>query len=224
MSIGAICGLRAEAIVAGQLGLVAEPGGGGVRETEAAIERVLAGGVRALVSFGIAGALAPTLARAALVLPAVLRSSDGGAHWVDLEWHARLVAAARSKNLAFAVGGMLSSDAIVATAAEKAALYRATGAIAVDMESRLVAAAAARAQLPFIILRAIADPAARDLPTAARIPLREDGRADLAAVFASLVKEPSQIPALLELAGETAAALWALFRGGRALGPALIAP
>ena len=42
--------------------------------------------------------------------------------------------------------------------------------------------------------------------------------------LASLANEPKQIPALLGLAGETATALWTLYRAGRALGPALRAP
>jgi len=81
-----------------------------------------------------------------------------------------------------------------------------------------------RARLPFVILRAVADSAAKDLPPAASVPLRANGRVDIGAVLASLAKEPKQIPALLGLAGETATALWTLYRAGRALGPALRAP
>ena len=224
MSVGAVSGFRAEAIIAGRLGLLAEPGGGSAAGTDAAIARLLADGVRALVSFGVAGALAPSLQCGALLLPAVVRAPNGAAHSVDLDWHARLAAAAAAKGIAVAVGGLLGSDAVVATAAEKGALHRGTNALAVDMESARVAAAAARARLPFVILRAIADPAARDLPPAARLPLRADGRADLRAVMASVARQPGQIPALASVAGETAAALWALGRAGRALASVLRAP
>jgi hopanoid-associated phosphorylase len=224
MSVGAVCGFRAEAIIARRLGLLAEPGGGSVAGTDAAIAQLLAAGVRALVSFGIAGGLAPSLRCGALLLPAAVRGSDGAAYWVDRDWHARLAAAATAKGIAVAVGGVLAHERVVANAAEKAALHRATNALAVDMESARVAAAAARARLPFVILRAVADSAAQDLPPAASLPLRANGRADLGAVLASLANEPKQIPALLGLAGETATALWTLYRAGRALGPALRAP
>jgi adenosylhomocysteine nucleosidase len=224
MSIGAVCGLRAEAMIARQIGLVAEAGGGSVAGTQAAIARLLADGVRALVSFGIAGALAPSLKCGALLLPAAVRGDDGVIHPVDLDWHARLAAAAKAKGITVAVGGVLAHETVITSAAEKAALHRATNAIAVDMESVRVAAAAASARLPFLIVRAIADPAARDLAPAARLPLRADGRADLAAVLTSVAKSPGQIPALIGLAGETATALWTLYRAGRALGPALHAP
>jgi adenosylhomocysteine nucleosidase len=122
------------------------------------------------------------------------------------------------------VGGVLAQDTVIATAAEKAALHRASNALAVDMESARAAVAAARARVPFVILRAIADPATRDLPPAARIPLRPNGSANLAAVLSSLVREPGQIPSLMRLTTETTAALWALGRAGRALGPVLRAP
>jgi adenosylhomocysteine nucleosidase len=224
MSIGAVCGFRAEAIVAERLGFLAEPGGGSIVGTNAAIERLLADGVRALVSFGIAGGLSPTLRSGALLLPAVVRSGDGAAYWVDSDWHARLAAAAKENHIAVVVGGILGHDAIVATAAEKAALHRATSALAVDMESAHVAKAAAAARLPFVILRAVADPATRDLPPAACLSLRADGRADLAAVLGSVATKPGQIAALLRVAGEASAALWALRRAGRALAPVLRAP
>ena len=224
MSVGAVCGFRAEAIVAQGLGLVAEPGGGSVAGTDEAIARVLADGVRALVSFGIAGALAPSLRCGALLLPAAVRGGDGVIHAVDFDWHGRLAAVAKAKGIAVAVGGALAHDRVVASAAEKVALHRATNALAIDMESARVAEAAARARLPFVILRAVADSAAKDLPPAASVPLRANGRVDIGAVLASLAKEPKQIPALLGLAGETATALLTLYRAGRALGPALRAP
>jgi len=224
MSVGAVCGLRAEAVVAERIGLLAEAGGGGIAGTDAAIERLLTQGVRALVSFGIAGALSPTLRSGALLLPAAVRGGDGATYWVDSDWHARLAAAANENHIAVVVGGVHSQDTIIATAAEKAALHRATNALAVDMESAQVAKAAAVTRLPFVILRAVADPATGDLPPAARVPLRADGRADLAAVLGSIATKPGQIAALLRVAGETAAALQALRRAGRALAPVLRSP
>ena len=55
---------------------------------------------------------------------------------------------------------------IVATQADKARAWIDTGALAVDLESAVVARAAAAAGIPFLVLRAIADPATRHLPPA----------------------------------------------------------
>lgn len=224
MSVGAVTGLASEARIARQIGLKAEAGGGSAQGTRAAIARLLAQGVTGLLSFGIAGALAEGLVSATLLLPGAVCTEQGEGHWVDLDWHMRLVAAARAKGIAAVVGGMLGANEIAATSNAKAALHRSTGALAVDLESHLVAREAARAHLPFAILRVVADPVERDLPPAALAPLWRNGYPNLIAVLGSVARRPSQIPALLSLARETKLALDALLQGGQALGAALIYP
>src|SRR5581483_5151670 len=149
----------------------------------------------------------------------------GEGFWVDLDWHARLVAAARGAGLALlAVGGILAGDAIAATADAKARLHRDSGAIAIDLESHRVAVAAQRARVPFVILRAVADPAERDLPAAALAPLSRSGRPQALRIAASLARKPGQLAALRQLRRDAQAALAALEQGGRVLGDALRLP
>lgn len=224
MTIGAVTGLAAEATVAREIGFEAVAGGGTAAGTEAAAMALLARPVIGLMSFGIAGGLAPGLCSGALILPAAVRARDGTAHWVDVEWHLRLAAAARKAGLAVTVGGMLGHDAIAATATEKAALHRETNAVAIDIESHVVAAVAQHARVPFVVLRAIADPAERDLPPAALLPLTAGGRPNLARVLLSVACRPGQVPALLALAKETNVALDALRRAGHALRGELLRP
>jgi len=221
MTVGAVTGLAAEAALARELGLAAAVGAGRRGRTEAAIAELLARPVLGLVSFGIAGGLAPGLPTGTVVLPAAVRGSDGSAHWVDIGWHERLAKAARAAKLAVVVGGMLGADEIAATAATKAELHRTTRAVAVDLESHVVAVAAARARAPFVVLRAIADTAAQDLPPAALLPLTRRGRANLPWVLLSVALRPSQVGALRALEGELRSALDALRGAGRALGEAL---
>jgi len=109
-------------------------------------------------------------------------------------------------------------DAPVADATSKNALFAATGAAAVDMESAIVAQAAQRHGLPFAILRVIADPAHRPLPTAALVAMRADGEVDVAAVLAELIRSPGQLPALARLALDSRAAFSALVRARALLG------
>ncbi|HVM80962.1 MAG TPA: hopanoid-associated phosphorylase [Stellaceae bacterium] len=222
MTVGAVTGLAAEAALARELGLAAAVGAGTRARTEAAVADLLARPVLGLVSFGIAGGLAPGLPTGTVVLPAAVRGSDGSAHWVDIDWHERLAKAARAAKLAVVVGGMLGADEIAATAAAKADLHRTTRAIAVDLESHVVAAAAARARVPFVVLRTIADTAGQDLPPAALLPLTRRGRPSLPRVLISLALRPRQIPALKTLDREFRTALDALRKAGRALGEALL--
>lgn len=220
MATGAVTGLAAEAEIARQAGLVAAAGAGTPDGTERAIRILIEQGVPGLVSFGIAGGLAPDLASGTLIAPAAVRGLDGEAHWVDVEWHARLTRAAHAAGIPLVVGGILGADTIAATAVEKARLREATHAIAVDLESHRVAIAANRARIPFLVFRVIADSAGRDLPPAALVPLTESGRASVR-VLGSIVAKPGQIPALVTLARETRAALDTLRRAAGALGAAL---
>jgi hypothetical protein len=85
------------------------------------------------------------------------------------------------------------------------------------MESVVVARSAAALGIPFVVLRAIADPAARELPPAALLPLGEDGNPALGPVLASVLRRPKQLPNLLTVAREARQALQALIGPAHAL-------
>ncbi len=112
---------------------------------------------------------------------------------------------------------VLGSREILATEDDKARAWRDTGALAVDLESALVARAAEEAGIPFLVLRAIADPARRELPPAALIPLDGGGRPAFIRVMAEVMRRPRQIAALFGLARETHLGLAALAGPARAL-------
>lgn len=193
MKLVAVTGLAAEASIARRAGLAAVCGGGDRSATEASIARAIAEGATALLSFGIAGALAPELRPGAVVI-------------------ADRVAGVSARPLPLAVAGLRGTVAgaamPVASAREKAALFAATGALTVDLETEIVA----RSGLPYAVLRAVADPAGRDLPRAALVGLKPDGTPALAAVLGEVIHAPRQIPALFRLARETRCALAALRR------------
>ncbi|MDR3534974.1 MAG: hypothetical protein P4L71_00615 [Acetobacteraceae bacterium] len=118
---------------------------------------------------------------------------------------------ATDPDLAQRLGGMtphtiLGGTAIAGTAAEKRRLWQATGAAAVDLESGAVARAAAAHGLPFAVLRAICDPAHRNLPPAALTALNSRGAIGLMRVIFSLIAHPGQFGALMALAADAAAA------------------
>jgi adenosylhomocysteine nucleosidase len=104
---------------------------------------------------------------------------------------------------------------IVSRAEAKQEIYHRTGAVAVDLESAEVARLCADAGVPLAVIRAIGDPAERDLPPAALVGLKADGRVDLRAVLASVLGSPGQIPSLLTVALDTRRALAGLERVGR---------
>jgi adenosylhomocysteine nucleosidase len=177
-----------------------EVGGGGEAGATAATARLIAQGVRRLLSFGLAGGLDPSLAPGTVLVPDVILSHDG--HWpVD-----PLLAAILGR-----VGGALwSGGDVLVTASAKLALHARTGAAAVDLESAAVARAASRHAVPFATLRAVCDPAGRSLPRAALVALDPQGRIGPWRVAGTALAHPGELPGLVALAADAARARRAL--------------
>jgi adenosylhomocysteine nucleosidase len=188
--------------------------GGGVRAGLVhALERAVAEGGRAIISFGIAGALDPSLAVGACVVGSAARM--GVARWpTNADWTERLMAALPGATLAEVAG----ADHPIGNAQHKRLLRAASGAAAIDMESHIAARAAAAHGLPFAILRIVCDPAGRSLPPAASVAMRADGTSDVGAVFRALTVAPGQLPGLIRLALDARIAFAQLKRRRDSLG------
>ena len=136
----------------------------------------------------------------------------------DPNWRAEWAAAAAG--LRYVGGGLLDSARVVASISEKRNLYEASGAVAVDMESYAVAGVAAEAGVPFVAVRAIADPAGRPLPRSVIGSIGPDGRPRVGRVMLHVCVRPWEAPALLQLRRDTDAALASLRRLIGGFGPA----
>ncbi len=216
-SVVCACGLAAEARVARQAGFQAVVGAGDPART-AALVAAAARQATCLVSFGIAGGLAPHLRPGDVILSTEIIAE--GRRWRGEPRFADAIADL-ARRLGASAGPVLGARAILAAERDKRLAWRDTGALAVDLESAVVAAAAEAAGIPFLALRTIADPATRALPPAALIPLTPDGTPDLRRVAVEMLRRPQQIGALLGLARETRRALGALAGPAHALGLAL---
>lgn len=161
-SVGAR-GLRVGGCVPWRGGWVTLSGIGPAR-AEAAAERLIACGIDRIENWGVAGALDANLVPGDIVVPECVRDAPAAtAYPTDAAGAERLLAALPA-NLHVHRGTLWSAAAPVATMAAKQALAARTGAIAVDMEAASIAAVAARAGLPLVVVKAICDPLARELP------------------------------------------------------------
>jgi hopanoid-associated phosphorylase len=219
--VAAVTGFRVEARSLRTLDVSVACSGGSAERASSEARRLIAEGAAALVSFGLAGGLTPELRAGDLLLPEIVRGAGSLVWPVDPVWRERVRARLAGGGLEPAPGALVGSDQVVATAADKRALREAVGALAVDMESHAVAAIASAAKIPFLVLRAIADPVDQALPQVAREALRPDGIIRIRATFGGLLREPGQLVALLRLARQSALALAALRRGVRLAGPGL---
>ena len=213
-----VCGLLREARCAAGPGITAITSGGRRAVLENRLASLDPSGIDAVVSFGLAGALDPMLSVGAVLLPTEILA-DGARYAVSTELTAALRAAAGRHGIPFASqGAMAGMDEPAASVAAKAALRARTGAVAVDMESHVAAAWAARHALPFAVLRVISDTADRAIPAAAVAAMGSDGGIDVPAVLKSIARNPGQIPALIGTARDGARAFRVLGRVGGLLG------
>jgi hopanoid-associated phosphorylase len=184
----------------------------------AKIEAAIACGARALLSFGICGALSPELSIGTAIVGTEVVCQNERWH-VDEAWSNALARACSAME-----GVVFGSDSVLLTEAAKAALHRETGAAVADMESHIVARIASQRGLPFAVLRAVSDDAQHALPPAAAFGLNKEGRVDYSAVMLSLLDEPSQITDLIRTARDTSTAAAALRSSVKRLGLTLACP
>lgn len=200
-----VCGLVAEAKLVSGAHLKTICSGGDVIGLERVLRTHLVQGCAGLLSFGIAGGLSPKVKAGSLIVADAV--FDGRLRWpTHAGWSARLVAETPGAMR----GAVTGANMAVASTAAKEQLFIESGALAVDMESHVVARLGAEYQLPFAVLRAVSDPAGRALPIAALMGMKPDGRPDIAAVIKSLAMEPGQLPSLIATAMEVSKAMKAL--------------
>jgi adenosylhomocysteine nucleosidase len=101
------------------------------------------------------------------------------------------------------IGRVVSTDRVVTSATEKRRFAQTTGAIGLDMESAALAAEAQRAQVPFVVVRAVSDLLDEDLPLDFNLFLRPTGW--LKGV-AAIVGRPSSLTGLCRLHRQSRAA------------------
>jgi hopanoid-associated phosphorylase len=171
------------------------------------LEAAVRAGGSGIISIGIAGGLAPGLSPGDWVIAANV-VTDGVRYATDAQWSQRLREA-----LPGAVYADVSGvDAPVVHRDEKRALHESAGTVAVDMESHIAARIAAAHGVPFAACRVIIDPAERTLPPAALVGMHSDGKPDVLAVAASLLRQPKQVFALLRVVADRASTPCSLSR------------
>jgi nucleoside phosphorylase len=182
---------------------VAGPGAPHAAAIVAALE---AEGAACIVSFGLAGALAPELSPGDVLYPNAVTGRDTGAGFIaDPLWRLRLGGGETQVLL-------VSSRTPLLTPAEKAGLREETAAHAVDMESFALAEAAHARGLPFVAIRAISDTAATAIPASAAKAMTADGRLNVTPIVAALLTGRDRLSAFQDLGRQTALAKAALVR------------
>lgn len=207
----AVVGLKREAAVLRGLDVAALAGGG----DEDRLARHLTGaaaGADGIISFGMAGALAPDLHIGDWVIGERVGEFECDERWIAVL--AGLLPGAR-------IGPVHADGRLIGESAGKLNLNRTSGCLAADMESHVAAAAARRAGVPFAVLRCVSDEAAATLPPAVAVAMRPGGGLALGAVLRSLLMQPAQVRALGRTVRGFNQAYATLRAGAQRVGPRL---
>ena len=177
--------------------------GAGESNAEASAKLLIAQGATRLISWGCAGALSAVLQSGDLVLADTLITAEGETIAVNADWHQHVKAVleklACESKFALRCGVLLESKTLVSTSHDKQHKHQQTRAIALDMESVAIAKVAQYHALPFLAIRAIADPVTMDLPKAVSHALNEQGDVQLGKLLKYLLWHPSESKGLLIL-------------------------
>jgi hopanoid-associated phosphorylase len=180
--------------------------GAGAKNAEAAAKLLIGQGATRLISWGCAAALSSSLQSGALLLANKLIDADGSTFDVDAVWHGKfktglekLFALSNKPGLVLRSGTLLESKILVASSREKQQLHQQSKAIALDMESVAIAKVAKARAVPFLAIRAIADPVTMDLPAAVSHSFNEQGDVELGKLLRFLLTHPSELKGLITL-------------------------
>jgi len=172
--------------------------GAGAVNARAASEALIEQGACRLISWGCAAALSAALKPGDLVLAPTLIDNEN----VQIDAHLDWIEASQnllSNSIKTHIGSLAESHGIVARSQNKKQLHTETGAIALDMESVAVAKVAKENNLPFLAVRAIADPVDMDLPKAINHSLNAEGDIVLAKLLSFIALHPAELPGLIKL-------------------------
>lgn len=172
--------------------------GSGAENAKKAAELLVSKGATQLMSWGCAAALSPDLKMGDLVLADSLITQNDDEISVHPIWHQHAKNVLGLEINAYK-GALIASDSIISTAQAKSDLHVKTGAIALDMESGAIAKVAQHYAIPFLAIRAIADPASMDLPAAVENSLNENGEVAVTRIIKSLVFNPKELPHLIQI-------------------------
>ena len=171
------------------------------------------------MSFGVAGGLSEALPAGTIVLATAVVDGEQ-THKVDQDWLSRL-SLALTDGCDFVIGEITGTDTFVPSPKKKQELRNITGALACDMESHAVARVAVLNDLPFAVVRVIADPHDRVAPDWVFRCLTISGEIKYFRVFLEAFRRPSTWRDLISLSRDSKKAFNSLHGVASCLGPNL---
>ncbi len=190
----------------------------GAQRAAGAAQALVDGGARALLSWGVAAGLCPSLEAGHLVLPEHVAGRNLEVYATHVRWHI-LLAELLGGRMPLSTGALGESAVLLRTPAQKRAFMERTGCVAADMESGAIARVAQSCDIPLMVIRAVVDPAHMKVPASGMAAMTEAGRFDALAFARAVVRSPGDLALLPGLARAFGRALDTLNSVARSVGP-----
>ena len=179
-------------------GILVRLSGIGSGQARLAAKALLEKGVTALLSWGCAGGLHPRVSPGDLILPKTVIAADQSLFYTDVDWH-RCLHDCLKGHVDLHTDPLIESPSVLTNFNDKLALSYRYGAVAVDMESAAVARVACQAGVPFMAIRAVADPPDMSIPLSSLAAVDEHGRICLPRLLKRLLWHPVDLFSLIHL-------------------------
>ncbi|MFT5350884.1 MAG: adenosylhomocysteine nucleosidase [Gammaproteobacteria bacterium] len=163
------------------------------------IESLLAQKLDGLISFGTAGALSTGMNSGDIVVPENIFDDMGNIYSVSSDWRDTILQHLTSCPATILKGDLLTTNRVISDIETKKDLREKTGAIAVDMESAHITAAANRHNLPTVTLRFIVDDANMSIPNSILNSTDAFGQVKVLSLATKILLRPLLIQDLIKL-------------------------
>jgi adenosylhomocysteine nucleosidase len=164
-----------------------------------AAKKLLNLNVDALISWGVAGALEPSLKSGDVVFANSVVTQNR-TYQTSHDWNQKIFGHFQNTLENVFAEEMTCSNQVCSTIENKKDLLHRTNAKAIDMESAAIAEVAEQNNLNFIVIRAIADEATTSIPDAVINHTNNLGKPDLLKFALSCLSKPSQFKEIMALA------------------------
>ncbi len=181
-------------------------------------QKLINEGCNGLLSFGMAGGLKEDLPPGNLILASIVFGPKGQVFETSKLWLKRICSQS-SSDISVTIAPMIGANEVICSSKAKKELGIATEAVAVDMESHQVGAVAKKAGVPFMVIRAIADPVGCSIPDWLSENISERGAPQYGSILLGLASHPWDFNKLMQLNRNSSTALSSLRSIANRLGP-----
>ena len=170
----------------------------GSKRAEAGTKKLMAEGIDVLVSWGSAGALHANIPLGALLLPGKVIDTFQNTFVAEENIYNKIKENIPS-HMQVVYDPLAETSTPLSDASQKKAFREASGAVAVDMESGTLARLAHQHQIPFVVIRSVADTSTMSIPPSILKTMSVEGKINFALLCQQLLLHPADCLALLRL-------------------------